>query len=217
MRHLATLYPAGLQTVVPASSDIQSYANLKGKNISPGKTQWSGYAAFKLVAGKYGFTVEDVKQAGGTVHHVSYSDSVGLMKDGHIEAFTALTSVPQASLLDLEFNPGVRFIPVEAEVLSDILSENPGYIKLEVTNAHYKSVKTPVPTLGAVTNLVVREELPEDVVYGITKALWENHAEFAKVKDVWNSVKLENALLGAAIPVHPGAQRYYDEKGVTAK
>ena len=67
------------------------------------------------------------------------------------------------------------------------------------------------------TNLVVREELPDDIVYGITKALWENHAEFAKVKDVWNSVKIENALLGAAIPVHPGAQRYYDEVGVTAK
>ena len=217
VRHLATLYPAGLQTVVPASSDIKSYTDLKDKNISPGKTKWSGYAAFKLVADKYGYTIDDVKQAGGTVHHVSYSDSVGLMKDGHIEAFTALTSVPQASLLDLEFNPGVRFLPLDDAVLSDILSENPGYIRLEVTKEHYKSVETPVPTLGAVTNLVVHKDVPEDIVYQITKALWDNHAEFAKVKAVWNSVKLENALLGAAVPVHPGAKRYYDEMGVAAK
>ena len=217
VRHLATLYPAGLQTVVPANSDIKSYTDLKGKSISPGKTQWSGYAAFKLIAGKYGYSVDDVKSAGGTVHHVSYSDSVGLMKDGHIEAFTALTSVPQASLLDLEFNPGVRFLPVDDAILGGILKENPGYIKLEVTNDHYKSVKSPVPTLGAVTNLVVHKDVPDDIVYNITKALWDNHAAFAKVKSVWNSVKLENALLGAGIPVHPGAKRYYDEQGVMAK
>lgn len=217
VRHLATLYPAGLQTVVPSDSDIRSYNDLKDKNLSPGKTKWSGYAAFKMVIDKYGYTIDDVKKAGGTVHHVSYSDSVGLMKDGHIHAFTALTSVPQASLLDLEFNPGVRFLPLDDAVLSGILSENPGYIRLNVTKQHYESVKAPVPTLGAVTNLVVSKDLPDDVVYNITKALWEHHADFVKVKDVWNSVKLEDALLGAAIPVHPGAQRYYDEMGVKAK
>ncbi|GAB4226023.1 MAG: TAXI family TRAP transporter solute-binding subunit [Methyloligellaceae bacterium] len=214
IRHLATFYPAGLQTVVPAKSNIKSYADLKDKNISPGKLKWSGYAAAKMIFGKYGFTVEDVKKNGGTVHHVSYSDSVSLMKDGHIDAFTALTSVPQASLLDLEFSPGVRFLPVDKAILEGILKENPGYIKLDITSEHYKSIKEPVPTLGAVTIMIVNKDVPDDVVYKITKALWENHAELAKVKKVWNSVKLENALLGAALPVHPGAKKYYDEKGV---
>ena len=113
IRHLATFYPAGLQTVVPAKSDIKSYKDLKTKNLSPGKLKWSGYAAAKMIFAKYGFTVEDVKKNGGTVNHVGYSDSVSLMKDGHIDAFTALTSVPQASLLDLEFSPGVRFLPLD--------------------------------------------------------------------------------------------------------
>lgn len=214
VRHLATLYPAGLQTAVPASSDIRSYADLKDKNISPGKTKWSGYAAAKMVFEKYGFTIEDVKQSGGTVHHVGYSDSVALMKDGHIDAFTALTSVPQASLLDLEFSPGIRLLPIDKDILDGILESNPGYIRMEVTGDHYKSLKEPVPTLGAVTILVINKDVPEDVAYNLTKTLWENHGEFVKVKDVWNSVKLENALLGAATPVHPGAKRYYDEMGV---
>jgi TRAP transporter TAXI family solute receptor len=215
VRHLATLYPAGLQTAVPASSDIRSYAELKDKNLSPGKTKWSGYAAAKMVFAKYGFTVEDVKKSGGTVHHVGYSDSVSLMKDGHIDAFTALTSVPQASLLDLEFSPGIRLLPVDKEILDGILESNPGYIRMEVTNEHYKSLKEAVPTLGAVTILVINKDVPEDVAYNITKALWANHGEFVKVKGVWKGVKLENALLGAATPVHPGAKRYYDEVGVT--
>lgn len=214
IRHLATFYPAGLQTVVPKDSDIKSYADLKDKNISPGKLKWSGYAAAKLIFQKYGFTVEDVKKNGGTVHHVGYSDSVSLMKDGHIDAFTALTSVPQASLLDLEFSPGVRFLPIKKDILDGILKENPGYIQIDISKEHYKSISEPVPTLGAVTIMVVNKDVPDDVVYNVTKALWENHGELVKVKGVWKSVKLENALLGAALDVHPGAKKYYDEKGV---
>ena len=214
IRHLATFYPAGLQTVVPTKSDIKSYADLKNKNMSPGKLKWSGYAAAKLIFDKYGFTVEDVKKNGGTIHHVSYTDSVSLMKDGHIDAFTALTSVPQASLLDLEFSPGVRFIPVEKSILAGILKNNPGYIELNITKDDYKSVSNPVPTLGAVTIMVAHKDVPDEVIYNITKALWDNHGDLAKVKKVWNSVKLKNALLGAALPVHPGAKKYYDEKGV---
>jgi len=51
----------------------------------------------------------------------------------------------------------------------------------------------------------------------MAKALWDNHAEFVKVKKVWNSVSKENALLGASVPIHPGAQKYYDEQGVKKK
>jgi hypothetical protein len=214
VRHLATFYPAGFQTAVLASSNIKSYADLKNKNISPGKAKWSGYAAFKMVAGKYGFGVEDVKKAGGVVHHVGYSDSVALMKDGHIDAFTGLTSVPQASFLDLEFKPGIRLLPLDEKILGDILKSNPGYIRIDIDSSHYKSIKTPVPTLGAVTIMVVNKDVPEDVVYNITKALWDNHADLVAVKGVWKKVHLKNALLGAALPVHPGAKKYYDEKGV---
>ena len=161
--------------------------------------------------------MDGIKSAGGTVHHVSYSDSVGLMKDGHIDAFIAMTSVPQASLIDLNFNPGVRFLGVEPEIMSKFMTENPGYIETVIPTSAYENMDTDVPTLGVVTILVVNKDVPEDIVYNITKTLWDNHGEFAKVKKVWNDVKLENALLGSAVPVHPGAQRYYDEQGVEKK
>ncbi len=214
VRHLATLYPAGLQTAVPANSKIMSYADLKAKNVSPGKTKWSGYAAYKMVIGLYGYSIGDVRKSGGTVHHVSYKDSVALMKDGHIDAFTGLTSVPQASFLALEFSPGIRFLPIDKAILDKIMSSNPGYVRINIDQSHYKSIKKPVPTLGAVTILVINKNVPNDIAYAITKALWENHGEFVQVKKVWKKVKLETALLGAATPVHPGAMKYYKEKGV---
>jgi len=217
VRHLATFYPAAFQTAVLADSKIMNYADLKNKNISPGKAKWSGYAAFKMVADKYGYSVDDVKKAGGVVHHVGYSDSVALMKDGHIDAFTGLTSYPQASFLSLEFKPGIRLLPMDEKILGGILSSNPGYIRVDINSGHYKSIAKPIPTLGAVTIMVVNKDVPEDVVYNITKALWDNHADLVAVKGVWKKVTLENALWGAALPVHPGAMKYYSEKGVAKK
>ncbi len=79
----------------------------------------------------------------------------------------------------------------------------------------YESVEEDIKTLGIVTNMVVHKDLPEDLVYNMCKVFWDNHAAFVEVKEVWNRVKLEDALNGAAIPVHPGAQRCYDELGVT--
>ena len=78
----------------------------------------------------------------------------------------------------------------------------------------YKGIEKDTNTLGIVTNMVVSADLSDDLVYNMCKVFWENHATFAEVKKVWNSVKLENALDGAAIPLHPGAKKCYDELGV---
>lgn len=214
LRHVATFYPSAITTVVPEDSSITSYADMQDKNVSPGYITFSSFAAAQVIYKKYGFTVEDIRNSGGTVHHIGYTDSVSLMKDGHIDAFTAIVSYPQASILDLEFNPGVRFIPVDEPILEEILEENPGYIRVDLTNEHYDSIKSTVPTLGAVAILVTHKDVSDDTIYKVTKAIWENHDELARVKDVWNSVKLEDALLGATLEVHPGAKKYYDEQGV---
>ena len=217
IRHFATLYPAALQTAVPKDSPIRSFADMKDKSLSPGKKTYSGYAAAELVFEQYGMTFDQVKQSGGTIHHVGYTDSVSLMKDGHLDVFIALTSVPQASFIDLDFNPGIRFIGIEPNVMEAILKENPGYLNTVIPASAYKGTTDDVTTLGVVTVLVINKDVSDDVAYKMAKALWDNHGEFVKVKGIWNSVKLEDALRGAAIPVHPGAQRYYDEKGVTPK
>ncbi len=217
VRHFATLYPAALQTAVPKSSSIMSYADMKDKSLSPGKKTYSGYAAAEIVFKLYGLTFEQVKASGGTIHYVGYSDSVSLMKDGHLDVFIGLTSVPQASFIDLDFNPGVRFIGIEPDIMDKILMENPGYLSTVIPQSAYNGMTEDVPTLGVATVLVVNKDLADDIVYNMAKALWDNHGELVKVKKIWNKVKLEDALAGAAIPVHPGAQRYYDEKGVKKK
>jgi hypothetical protein len=122
--------------------------------------------------------------------------------------------MPQASFIELQHSPGIRFIGLPEDKLNEIIAANPGYIPGLMPAGVYDSVKEDTLTLGIVTNMVVRADLPDDLVYNMCKVFWANHAAFAEVKGIWNSVKLENALDGAAIPLHPGAKRCYDELGV---
>lgn len=214
IRHFATLYPAMFQVAVPKDSPIKTFADMKGANISPGKAKWTGTAFAESVLKSYGIGFDDIRKNGGTVHHVSYTESVALMKDGHIDVFMAATSMPQASFLELEHSPGIRFIGLPQTKLDEIIKANPGYIPGKMPKGVYQSVDQDLLTLGIVTNMVVHKDLPDDLVYNMCKVFWDNHAVFQEVKGIWKTVKLENALNGAAIPVHPGAKRCYDELGV---
>ena len=212
--YFGTLYPATFQVAVPRDSKIMNFEDMKAANISPGKTGWTGTAFAESILKAYGFGFDDIKKNGGTVHHVSYTESVALMKDGHIDVFMGATSMPQASFIELNHSPGVRFIGVPEAKLTEIIDANPGYIRGAITAGAYEGVDQDISTLGIVTSMIVNKELPDDLVYNMLQVFWDHHADFVEVKKVWNSVSLENALNGAAIPIHPGAARYYEEKGV---
>ncbi len=214
IRHFATLYPAVFQVAVPKNSPIKTFADMKKANISPGKAKWTGTAFAESVLKAYGVSFASIRKNGGTVQHLSYSESVALMKDGHIDVFMGATSMPQASFLELEHSPGIRFIGMTKAKLQEILKANPGFIPGFMPKGVYKSVTEDIHTLGMVTNMVVHKDMPAELVYKMCKVFWENHAEFLAVKKIWKTVTLKNALKGAAIPVHPGAKKCYDELGV---
>ncbi len=210
----ATLYPGVVQIAVPENSSIKSISDFNGKNISPGKAGWTGTAFAETVLAAYDLSFAKIKQNGGTVHHVDYSDSVALMKDGHIDVFLAVTSMPQASFIDLNFKPGIRFIGIDPAKMQGIIKSNPGVIATKIPKGTYEGLQADVPTLATATVMVVNKDLPADLVYKMCKVFWNEHATFAQVKKVWNEVRKEDALAAAAIPVHPGAERCYSEMGI---
>ena len=214
LRFFANLYPGVLQSAVPAKSIIRSYKDLANKRLSPGKLTFSGNIAFEKLLGLYGVTYAGVKKAGGNIHRVGYKDSVALMKDGHIDVFVGLTTAPNSSFIALDFSPGVRFLSVSDAIASKFVKQNPGFIKITMKAGTYKNLKADVPTIAAPTVLITHKDVSNDIVYNMAKVIWNNHGELAKVNKFWNNVKLSAALDGSAIPVHPGAMKFYREKGV---
>jgi hypothetical protein len=217
IRHFATLYTNILQVAVPRDSNIHSIADLGDRNISPGKAGWGGTEMTRAVLKTYGITFDSVKANGGTVHHVDYTDSVAMMKDGHIDGFFALSSVPQSSLMELNFDPGIRLLSIENEHIEGILKDNPGLVRVTIPKSAYEHMEQDVQTVGVPCVLIVHEDVPDDLVYGLAKAFWEGHNRILEVSPVWNTVTVENGLLAPAAPVHPGAKRFYDEAGVSVR
>jgi uncharacterized protein len=214
VRYFATLYPAAFQVAVRADSNIQSFEDMKSANISPGKPKWTGTAFNETILKDYGYGFDTIKSNGGVVHMVSYKESVALMKYGQTDVFMAATSVPQASFIELENSPGIRFIGLPKDRIDRIVKNNPGYVYGKIPASAYKSLDKDITTLGIVTSAIVHKDLPNDLVYKMTKVFWDNHPKFVKVKSVWKKVLLKQAVNGAAIPIHPGAAKYYKEQGL---
>jgi TRAP transporter TAXI family solute receptor len=214
VRFFANLYPAPLQTAVPANSKIRSYSDLKDKRFSPGKLTFSGNIAVEKLLGLYGVTYADIKKNGGIIHRVGYTDSVALMKDGHIDAFVGLTTAPNSSFIALAFKPGVRFLPISDKIAELYVKQNPGFNKTVIRKGTYSGLSEDVPTVGAQNILITHKDVSNTIAYEVAKVIWENHAELVKLNSYWKNVNPAAALQGAPIPVHPGAMRYYREKGI---
>ena len=214
LRHLMSLYPGVFQIAVPKKSKIYTVSDLKDKRIVPGKVGFSGTVIAEHVLSAYGITFDSIKKNGGSVSYVGYSDSAALMKDGHSDCYMAVTSCPQSTIIDLNFRPGIRFVPVDAAHMKKILEMEPGLMETIIPKDAYKGLEAGVPAVGTVTCVVVNKDVPDDMVYEIVKTLYAHWPELAQVKKkAIEESKPEKALMGARIPVHPGVMRYYKEKG----
>ena len=217
IRFFANLYPGLLQMAVRKDSKIKSLRDIGAARISPGKLTFAGNIAFEKLIKFYGFTYDGIKKAGGTIHRVGFSDGAALLKDRHIDLMVAMTTAPNAAYLSVDFQPGFRLLPVDDDIATKYVAENPGFIKTRVSKGAYTSLSEDVPAVAAPNIMIVHKSVPEGLAYQLAKVVWEHHGEIAQVNKFWNNVKLADALEGAGIPVHPGVMRFYEEKGVMKK
>ncbi len=209
MRQLANLYPQYFQMVVLEDSGIKSVADLKGKRISPGPKGHTGEFAAQQVLQVYGLSYKDMSK----VHHVSYTDTVALMKDGHCDAWLLTTTIPASSIMDLASARKIRLLPLPEDKIQAMQKLNAGYIKRTVPKGTYPGVDYDVPGIGWFTHLVVSAKLPDDLVYNITKVLAKNLDRFGQVVKDMKGATAKDLAMDIGIPFHPGALKYYKEIG----
>jgi TRAP transporter TAXI family solute receptor len=207
---LANLYPQYFQMVVLEDSGIKSPADLKGKGICPGPKGHTGELLAQQVLQLYGLSYKDMSK----VNHVSYSDAVSLMKDGHAQGYLLGTTIPASSILDLATTKKIRLLSLPEDKIKELQKMNVGYLRRVIPAGTYPGVNYDAITVGYFTHLVVSAKLPEPLVYNITKILSENVERLADVVKDMKGVTVKDLALDIGVPFHPGALKYYKEKGV---
>lgn len=209
LRGIASLYPEAIQLVALKDSGITSIADLKGKKVCVGE-QGSGVDFdVRNVLEIYGITYEDFD-----VDYLSFSEASQKLKDKQIDAAFLTAGFPTSSVIDVALARDVVIVPFEEDKLGELIEKYPYYAKAVIPAGTYEGVDEDVVTATTMAMWVVDEEVDEDLVYNITKAMWENVDVIENAHEKGKAVTLDTALDGMGIPLHPGAEKFYKEKGL---
>jgi TRAP transporter TAXI family solute receptor len=207
LRGVTAIYPNYIQVVASKESGIKTLADLKGKRLSVGAPKSGTELNARAVLQGAGLTYKDL----GKVEYLPFDESVELMKNRQLDATLQSAGLGVASLRDL-----ATAIPITVVEIPPAVVEKVGapYIKATIPAGTYTGQDQPVQTAAIVNYLVTRADLKDDLVYQMTKAIYENLPELTAAHNAAKAIKLDAALTGMPVPVHPGAERYFKEKGI---
>lgn len=207
---IASLYPESIHIVVRADSDITDIGQLRGRKVSLGPVQSGSFVDSQIVLEAYGLTLEDID-----IDLLMPGSAIDKLRTGEIDAVFLVAGYPVTALSEFARDFKVRLLPIDGEVSERLIAENPFFSRGFISAGLYKTVKN-IETLNVRALWVASAKLDDDLVYGITRALW--HASNRKLLDNAHpdglGIQLETALVGLSIPLHPGAARYYREAGL---
>jgi TRAP transporter TAXI family solute receptor len=209
LRGITAIYPNYVQIVASKDSGIKALADLKGKRLSVGAPKSGTELNARAILAAAGMTYKDL----GKIEYLPFAESVELMKNRQLDATLQSAGLGVASLRDLATSVEITVVEVPAAVVD---KAGPPFVKATIPANTYSGQANPVPAAAVVNYLVTHEGMKEETVYQMTKAVFENLPDLAAAHAAAKSIKLENALDGMPLPLHPGAARYLKEKGLKA-
>lgn len=208
LRTVSAIYPNYIQIVARADSGIETLADLEGKRVSVGAPRSGTELNARAVLGAADLSYDDL----GKVEYLPFAESVELMKNRQIDATLQSAGLGVASIRDLAATNDITVVAVPEDVISRI--GNPVYVPATIPAGTYNGQEQDVQTAAVVNFLVSHEDVPEDIVYGMTKSMFENLDDMVSAHAAAGGIDLATATEGTPVPLHPGAERYYREQGV---
>lgn len=209
LRVLGALYPETVQLITRADSGINSVRDLKGKSISSGSPGSGQYQLLTDLLTVHGMTRADVKE-----DLSSFTQAVDKIKDGNLDATLITAGVPTAAVTDFAQSHALKVIPLSGPEVAALQKQQPFYTNVKLPANTYKGQDTAVDTLAVMAVWATHDKVPDNVAYEVTKALYENTAIMGQVHVQGKNISTNTALAVGEVPLHPGAQRYFKEKGI---
>ena len=208
LRAIGNTYPNYIQVVASQASGIKTLADLKGKRISVGApksgTELNARAIFKAA----GLSYEDM----GKVEYLPYAESVELIKNRQLDATLQSSGLGMAAIRDLASTMPITFVAIPADVVAKI--DSPAYHAASIPAGTYDGQEQDVPTVAIDNILVSHSGVSDELAYQMTKLMFDNLPRLVTAHAAAKDIALDKAAKNLPIPLHPGAERFYKEKGV---
>lgn len=209
VRGIAILYPEIIQVVVRSDSGIDNIGQLKGKKVGVGAPGSGTEANFRQLIDAYGLDYKAMSPA-----YLSFAECADQFKDKLIDGFIVTAGIPNSAIMDISSQHSVKILAIPDDMIAKLTQKYPFLTPFTIPAGTYKNQTAPIKTVAVQATLIVSSEVKDDVVYNITKALFENQADLAKANAKGKELSLQTAIKGMSIPLHPGAEKYFKEKGI---
>ncbi|MDO9536015.1 MAG: TAXI family TRAP transporter solute-binding subunit [Bacillota bacterium] len=205
---LASVMPRHVQFMVNKDGGINSIQDLVGKRLGVGPRGGTPETTSRVIFEALGVDINKVE-----IVHAGFADLVEEFKNGRIDAIHLVTSMPYALFVDAAMARDVSFIGFTPGEVEAIRKLRPALVPSILKGGGYRGVDQDIPTLATTISIAVHRSMPEDLIYEMTKVLVENFDFVKEVNPAMKDVIPEDLAVDLGVPFHPGALKYYQEKG----
>ncbi|WP_411958576.1 TAXI family TRAP transporter solute-binding subunit [Paracoccus homiensis] len=211
LRAIANLYPESIHLVARADAGIASVADLAGKRVSLDEPGSGTLVDARIILEGYGLAESDV-----SAEFLKPNQAADRMRDGQMDAFFFVGGFPAGAIAELASQTAITLVPIDGDGAAAIRKKYSFFADNTVPGGTYEGVADDVHTLAVGAQWVTSADQPDDLIYGLTKALWNENTR--KLLDSGHAkgaeITPDTALQGVGIPLHPGAERFYREAGL---
>ena len=207
LRAIAAIYPNYIQIVASQESGIKEFGDLKGKGLSVGAPKSGTELNAQRIFGAMDMSYDDL----GKTEYLPFGESVELIKNRQLDATLQSAGLGVASIKDLALSLPVTIVSVPNSVAETLGAP---FIAATIPAGTYEGQSEDVPTLAITNILVTHSDVSDEVAYEMTKQLFENLDDMVAAHAAAKAISAENGPKGLPLPLHPGAERYYKEKGL---
>ena len=208
LRTVAAIYPNYIQIVASKESGVKTLADLKGKRISVGAPKSGTELNARAIFGAAGLTYKDFAKT----EYLPFAESVDLIKNRQLDATLISAGLGVAAIKDLSASQDITIVSIPADVIEKV--GDPAYIVETIPANAYNGQPEAVPTAAVRNLLVTHSGVSDDAAYAMTKSIFENMEALAAAHAAAKQIKLDASTLKSPVPLHPGAEKFYKEKGL---
>lgn len=205
---ITACYPEMVQIVVRKDANINSVTDLAGKNVCVGAVG-SGYeVAARQILSAYNMSYDDINET-----FADQATAKNGIQDGTFDAMFLCSGYPNGNVTELSLTGKIDLLSIDQEHLDVLLKDYPFYSTFKTETDEY-NLGHEVTSVAVKCMIVCLDTFSDDEIYALTKAIYENMADIREINGKANYMTLESALDGIPSNLHPGARRYYEEKGI---